>query len=233
MSYRLAKASATFSRLHRNVWNRRGITTKTNIKVYRAIVLTTLLYGCETCTIYQRHARKLNHFHTTCLRKLLDIKWQDKIPDTEFLTRADLPSIYTMLMQLACQLKDSQRTCCLEKLHQGGQKKRSKDTLKALLKAFNNSHNTWEQSSQDRTAWRSAVHKGAKACETNRTLLAKERGQARTKRPKQPYRSRHYSLSTLPQTLPDAHRPDQSSVDPQSKATPTTPRGIDGPPCTG
>ena len=27
--------------------------------MYRAIVLTTLLYGCETWTVYQRHARKL------------------------------------------------------------------------------------------------------------------------------------------------------------------------------
>ena len=86
---RLANASAAFGRLHKNVWNRRAITTKTNIKVYRAIVLIILLYGCETWTVYQRHARKLNHFHTTCLRKLLGIKWQDKITDTEVLTRAD------------------------------------------------------------------------------------------------------------------------------------------------
>ena len=91
--------SVAFGRLYRNVWNRRGITIGTKIKVYRAIVLSTLLYGCETWTVYQRHAKKLNHFHTTCLRKLLGIKWQDKIPDTEVLTRAGLPSIFTILMQ--------------------------------------------------------------------------------------------------------------------------------------
>ena len=96
---RLAKASVAFGRLHKNVWNRRGITIETKIKVYRAIVLPTLLYGCETWTTYQRHARKLNHYHTTCLRKLLGIKWQDKIPDTEVLTRAGLPSIFTILMR--------------------------------------------------------------------------------------------------------------------------------------
>ena len=39
---RLAKASAAFGRLHKNVWNRRGITTKTKIKVYQAIVLIVL-----------------------------------------------------------------------------------------------------------------------------------------------------------------------------------------------
>ena len=83
-------ASATFGRLHANVWNRRGISLQTKLKVYRAIVLPTLLYACETWTVYQRHAKKLNHFHTTCLRKLLNIKWQDRIPYTEVLAQADL-----------------------------------------------------------------------------------------------------------------------------------------------
>lgn len=53
---------------------RRGITTETKIKDYKAVVLTTLLYGCESWTVYQCHARKLNHFHTTSMRKLLGIK---------------------------------------------------------------------------------------------------------------------------------------------------------------
>ncbi|KAK7111076.1 hypothetical protein V1264_014854 [Littorina saxatilis] len=100
VNVRIARASSTFGRLYPNVWNRRGITTQTKLKVYRAVVLPTLLYACETWTVYQRHARKLNHhFHTTSLRKILGIKWQDKVPDTEVLARADLPSITTILMQ--------------------------------------------------------------------------------------------------------------------------------------
>ena len=73
---RLAKATAAFGRLHKNVWIRRNINLETNIslEIYRALVLTTLFYGCESWTV--------NHSHTTCLRKLLGIKWQDKIPDT-------------------------------------------------------------------------------------------------------------------------------------------------------
>ena len=77
---RLAKASAAFGRLRQNVWNRKAIATETKIKVYRAVVLTTSLYGCETWTVYQRHAKKLNHFRTICLKKLLGTKWQDRIP---------------------------------------------------------------------------------------------------------------------------------------------------------
>ena len=92
---RLAKASADFVQLNRNVWNRRGISEATKIKVYQAVVLTTFLLGCETWTTYQRHLKKLNHFHTTCLRKILGITWQKHIPDTEFLNQASLPCIYT------------------------------------------------------------------------------------------------------------------------------------------
>ena len=53
--------------------NRRGITQETKIKVYQAIVLTALLYGYKLWMFCQCYARKLNHFHTTCLRKLLGI----------------------------------------------------------------------------------------------------------------------------------------------------------------
>ena len=69
---RIAKASAAFSRLRGSVWDRSGIRLDTKLKVYKAVVLPTLLYACEKWTIYQRHAKRLNHFHTSCLRKLLD-----------------------------------------------------------------------------------------------------------------------------------------------------------------
>ena len=78
---RISKASAAFGRLGGNIWDRSGIRLDTKLKVYRSVVLPTLLYACETWTVYQRHAKRLNHFHTSCLRKILKIKWQDRIPD--------------------------------------------------------------------------------------------------------------------------------------------------------
>ena len=94
---RIAKASVAFGRLRANVWERNGIKLDTKLKVYKAVVLPTLLYACETWTVYQRHAKRLNHFHLSCLRKLLKIKWQDKIPDTEVLTKAGMQSMHTVL----------------------------------------------------------------------------------------------------------------------------------------
>ena len=63
MNTRLAKASAAFGQLNRNAWNRRAISEATKIKVYRAVVLTTLLYGCETQkTTQRRHVLMKNHY---------------------------------------------------------------------------------------------------------------------------------------------------------------------------
>ena len=92
---RIAKTSATFGRLRGSVWDRSGIRLDTKLKVYKAVVLQKLLYACET--VYQRHAKTLNHFHKSCLRKLLKIKWQDRIPDTEVLKRAGMQSVHTLL----------------------------------------------------------------------------------------------------------------------------------------
>ena len=85
VSYRIARASAAFGRLRDTVWERRGLTKETKLKVYQAVVLPSLLYACETWTTYSRHIKQLNAFHMRCLRSLLHIKWQDKVPDTEVL----------------------------------------------------------------------------------------------------------------------------------------------------
>ena len=94
---RIAKASVAFGRLRANVWERNGIKLGTKLKIYNAVVLPTLLYACETWTVYQRHAKRHNYFHLSCLRRLLKIKWQDKIPDTEVLKKAGMQSMHIVL----------------------------------------------------------------------------------------------------------------------------------------
>ena len=104
--------------------------------------MPTLLYACETWTVYQRHAKKLD-FHLSCLRKLLKIRWQDKIPDTEVLKKANMQSVHTLLKH--AQLRWTGHVTIMPderllkkvlygelqegKRPQGGQKKRYKHTL--------------------------------------------------------------------------------------------------------
>ena len=51
---RIAKASVALGRLRSNVWERNGIKLDTKLKVYKGVLLTTLLYAIETWTVYQR-----------------------------------------------------------------------------------------------------------------------------------------------------------------------------------
>ncbi|VDL85527.1 unnamed protein product, partial [Schistocephalus solidus] len=50
VAQRISKASQAFGRLQASVWNRHGIHLNTTLKMYKAVVLTTLLYGAETWT---------------------------------------------------------------------------------------------------------------------------------------------------------------------------------------
>ena len=193
VNIRLAKASAAFDQLNRNVWNRRDISETTKIKVYRAVVLTTPLYGCETWTTYQRHIKKLNHFHTTCLQKTLGITWQEHILDTEVLTQAFLSSIYTIMMQ--SQLRWVGHVVCMKdhrlqkkqfhgelsqgKRSQRSQKKRFKDTLKVSMKPFGVTANCLEYLAQDIDKWREIIRREAKVCEARRNIATELRWKLR------------------------------------------------------
>ncbi|VDL92296.1 unnamed protein product [Schistocephalus solidus] len=68
IAQRIFKTSQAFGRLKDSVWNRHGIHLNTKLKMYKDVVLTTLLYGAETWTVYSTQARKLIHFHLSCLR---------------------------------------------------------------------------------------------------------------------------------------------------------------------
>ena len=47
---RIARVTESFGRIQQRLWNNRGIKLETETRVYKAVVLTTLLYGAETWT---------------------------------------------------------------------------------------------------------------------------------------------------------------------------------------
>ena len=190
---RLSKASSAFGRLRDQAWDRRGISTKTKINVYKAVVLPSLLYGCETWTVYSRHAKKLNSFHLRCLRKILRIKQEDRIPDTEVLERAEAESIYALLKR--SQLRWAGHVHRMDddripkkllygelvegKRSHGGQKKRYKDTLKATLKDCKIDPCKWEETALDRSAWRQQTKAGVTQFEADRITEQKRKREVR------------------------------------------------------
>ena len=166
------------------------------------MVLPTLIYACETWTVYQRHAKRLNHFHTSCLRKILKIKWQDRIPDTEVLKRAGMQSVHT-LRKLAhlrwtghvTSMPDERlpkKILCgelqIRKRSHGGQRKRYKDIFKASLKDFNRLQRVEQSgSTHKKGCWRIRSKRSAKPSRNVRSGKTE---------------LRHYQQSFLPQTSP-------------------------------
>ena len=143
---------------------------------------------------------KLNHFQLICLRKLLKIMWQDKIPDTEVLKKAKMQSVHTLLKLAQLRWTDHVTRMPDERLlkkvlygelqegkrSQGGQKKRYKDNFKSSLKDFSIPTGSWEQAAQDRTNWRCLINEGASKFEAKRIFEAERKRKERKARAKGP-----------------------------------------------
>ena len=179
---RISKASSSFGRLYDRVWSQHGIKLLTKIKVFKAVVLSNLLYGCETWTCYRRHIKELDKFHLRHLRSILGIKWQDKVTNIEVLERCQCTGIEVMIAtaQLRwtghiARMSDTRLPKQLlygelssGKRSQGGQRKRFKDSLKNNLKRFDIDTGLWESAAADRSRWRTAIREGSLLFESNR-----------------------------------------------------------------
>ena len=47
---------------------------------------------------YRRHIKKLDNFHMRCLRRILNVKWQDKVPNTIILEKCGISGIEAILL---------------------------------------------------------------------------------------------------------------------------------------
>lgn len=185
---RIGKASTTLARLSKRVWNNKKLTIKTKIAVYRACVLSTLLYASESWTLYSRQERRLSAFHMRCLRRILGIAWQDRVTNNEVLQQAKIHSMTTLLRQrrlrwlghvrrmedgripkdiLYSELAKGKRTA-------GRPHLRYKDVCKRDLKAIDIDTNSWEDLATDRCGWRQALSAGLEAGERNLQQVAEK-----------------------------------------------------------
>ena len=96
----LSKASSSFGRLSKKVWQSHLLHLSTKMQVCEAVIVPTLLYGAETWVLCRKQVGLLEWFHQCCLRFILRIKWQDHMSNVEVLKRASLPTIESILLQV-------------------------------------------------------------------------------------------------------------------------------------
>ena len=97
-------ASSALGRLCKRVLGNQYLTIHIKIAVYGAVIISTVLYGCETWVPYRRHITLLESFHIRRLQLILGLRWWHKVTHYEIRSWAGIPSIESMPLhrQLRC-----------------------------------------------------------------------------------------------------------------------------------
>ena len=77
-----SKARGAFTKLW-PVWRSKTYSRGTKIKIYQACIISVYLNGSEFWGIIVHDLKKLQSFHTSCLRKIMHIFWPEKISNNE------------------------------------------------------------------------------------------------------------------------------------------------------
>ena len=82
---RLAIATSSMAKLNK-IWSSKDISFATKTKLYKTLVLSTLLYGCESWTLTADSTKRIQAFENKCYRRMLGISWKDR-KTNEFVQR--------------------------------------------------------------------------------------------------------------------------------------------------
>ena len=66
---------------------------KTKVRIYNSNVKSVLLYGFEWWRIVKRDINKVNAFHNSCLRRICNIFWPNKISNNDLYRKTGCTSI--------------------------------------------------------------------------------------------------------------------------------------------
>ncbi|BHF84881.1 hypothetical protein SprV_1002803300 [Sparganum proliferum] len=119
--------------------------TYSDDEVANRISKASQAFGRLKSTVWNRHGLHLSTKLKICLRRILRLNWQDRIPGTDLLERTGIPSTYTILRQI--QLRWSGHLSSLKRLQ---------------INPTN-----WEEIEHDRPTWRRTVKTGAPIYEAN------------------------------------------------------------------
>ena len=197
---RICAAHVAFGRLYHRVFGNKNLKQQTKLMVYHAVVISTLLYGCESWTLYSRETKKLERFHQQKLRSIMKIKWEDYITNIAVLEKAHSNSIEATILKHQLRwtghvyrMKDTRlpRQILYSELstgnrRHGGPLRRYKDQLKRTMKNSNINPGTWEVQAADRKTWRQAIKTAAETFEQDRRRNIDEKRERRKARQSQP-----------------------------------------------
>lgn len=191
---RISAASRAFWKLKTRVFYNHDLNLQTKFAVYRAVIIPTMLYGCETWVTYRRHLKALEQLQQRHLRQIMRIRWYHYVSNIKILERANCFSIETLVNQ-AClrwmghisRMHDNRLPRCVlygelvaGKRKQGGQRKRYKDVLHNTFKQLGIQKN-WEELAADRQEWRQISSKFNIKLKSTKNKTTRKRAQNRAR----------------------------------------------------
>ena len=96
MSVRIGKAATCVTRL-RNIWNNKTLSVHTKMQIYNSTVVPVLLYGTETWAMTRMQEKKLDGFDSRSLRRIMGIRWQQRVSNVELRRRTKQPPVTSLL----------------------------------------------------------------------------------------------------------------------------------------
>ena len=174
---RIIKAARAFGCLRKAIFQNRHISVDTKRKVYRAAVLSVLLYGAETWTIKTDSLKRLSVFHNRCIRTIMGVtryqQWKERLSSKRIakacgmeetlehlLIRQRLRWLGHLARMDPCRIPKQLLFGELEKKRPShGTKRRWRDVVSSDLKRVDVSDG-WYNQAQDRRAWKALCQDG-------------------------------------------------------------------------
>ena len=94
---KLAEGRQRFANFQ-NLWKSKQLSVHLKCNLYKALVLSAVLYSSETWTLTKLMERKLESFHCGCLRRILRVSYLEKATNEEIMSRLRMPQLSTMIM---------------------------------------------------------------------------------------------------------------------------------------
>ena len=164
-------ACAAMKKLHK-IWQTTEIGRKTKASLFKSLILSTLLYGCETWKLTKGEEEKLDAFQTTSLRRIFRIRWQQHVTNARVMEIAGVENISDEVRKrrwawIGHVLRKERTSDCAVAIGWTPEGRRNrgrpKTTWRRMVEAERNSAgwSTWTAArkiAEDRTKWKNTVH---------------------------------------------------------------------------
>ncbi|XP_068713224.1 uncharacterized protein [Montipora foliosa] len=95
---RIGKARAAFVML-KSIWASKEISTRTKLRIFNSNVKSIRLYGCEIWRTTKTIQQRIDTFFNTCLRRICNIRWPEKIRNEDLWERAGQEPVVKQIMR--------------------------------------------------------------------------------------------------------------------------------------